>query len=104
MWALIRLLLQEKSDQGSHCLIQRRFKKASRRHTADDIYHSAHIPACTKVLGNLGGDSGDALCVRVCARARVCVCVVTSQCWQHLFGRKAYNYHFVSSADRYFQG
>ena len=53
-------------------------------------------------------------CVRVCACARACVCVgggggagmcvMTSQCWQHLFGRKADNNPFVFSADIYLQG
>ena len=43
VWTLIRLLLQEQSDHGPHCLIQGRLKRNSRRHRADDIWHLVAI-------------------------------------------------------------
>ena len=36
VWTQIRLLLEEQSDQGPRYLLQRRLKRISRRHTADE--------------------------------------------------------------------
>ena len=43
MWSQIRLLLEEQSDLGPHCLLQRHFKRTSRPHTADNSPEELNI-------------------------------------------------------------